>query len=169
MKKYLFLLLVFNNPVFAQWPQWRGPMRDGFSPETNLLKSWPAEGPKLLWSCDTIGDGYSSAVIQDKKIYITGKRDMARIMTAMDLNGKMIWERKIGDVNDPNGVGECSTPTLYKDKLYTFTIHGDICCVDANTGKVDWKVNIPEKFGEESHVCESPLVVDDKVIVTPFG
>ena len=169
MKKYLFLLLVFNNPVFAQWPQWRGPMRDGFSPETNLLKSWPAEGPKLLWSCNTIGDGYSSAVIQGKKIYITGKRDTARIITAMDLNGKMIWEKKIGDVNDPNDLGECSTPTLYKDKLYTFTMPGDIYCMDANSGTVDWKVNIPEKFGEESHVCESPLVVDDKVIVTPFG
>jgi outer membrane protein assembly factor BamB len=119
MKKYLFLLLfIFSNPVYSQWPQWRGPMRDGFSPEINLLKNWPAEGPKLLWSCDTIGKGYSSAVIQNKKIYTTGMKDAVHVMTAMDLSGKMIWERKIGDANDPNDIGECSTPTLYKDKLF---------------------------------------------------
>ena len=173
MKKNLIslviVLFVSNSTVNAQWPQWRGPKRDGFSTEINLLKSWPTEGPKLLWSCNTIGDGYSSAVIQDERIYITGKRDTTRIMTAMDLSGKMIWERKIGDVNDPNDLGECSTPTLYKDKLYTFTKPGNLYCVDARTGAVDWAVNIPDKFGEDSHVCESPLVVDNKVIVSPLG
>ncbi|MBN2181042.1 MAG: PQQ-binding-like beta-propeller repeat protein [Sedimentisphaerales bacterium] len=170
MKKYLFILLfIFNNLAYAQWPQWRGPMRDGFSPETNLLKSWPAEGPRLLWSCDTIGDGYSSAIIQDKTIYITGKRDTARIMTALDLNGKIIWQKEIGKTKSEEDLGECSTPTLYQDKLYTVTVPGDICCVDTGTGTADWEISIPNQLGETSHFCESLLVVDNKVMVTPFG
>ena len=75
-------LALFNSHMFAQWPQWRGPMRDGFSNETNLLKSWPAEGPKLLWSSDIIGDGYSSAIIQDNVIYVTGQRDSVEVISA---------------------------------------------------------------------------------------
>jgi len=170
VKTALFLLLLgLNTAAYAQWPQWRGPQRDGSSPETNLLKSWPAGGPKLLWSCATIGEGYSSAVIQDDTIYITGRKDSVRMMTAMDLKGKPAWQKKIGKTEGKEDLGECSTPTLHGGKLYTVTVPGDICCVDAQTGTVDWEVSLPDQLGEASHICESPLVVDDKVIVTPCG
>ena len=166
-KKLILVMLVCNSLVYAQWPQWRGPMRDGVSLETNLLKSWPAEGPKLLWSCDTIGDGYASAIIQDQIVYVTGGVEKVPMMTALDLSGNMIWECKIGESTEDST--ENSTPTLYQDKLYTLTCPGALVCVDAKTGMVVWTVNIPEKFGVKSHYCESPLVVDDKVIVSPFG
>src|SRR5689334_20451183 len=47
----------------ADWPQWRGPNRDGISKETGLVKEWPKEGPKLLWQATDLGDGYSTPAI----------------------------------------------------------------------------------------------------------
>lgn len=159
--------------IYAQWPQWRGLMRDGSSSETNLLRDWPAEGPRLLWSSDTIGDGYGSAIIQDKVIYVPGTKDSSEIITAFDLNGKILWQKRYGKAlkESPGWMAQVSTPTFYKNKLYAYTASGDISCVSTATGKVDWTVSIPGKFegaiGCKSMFCESPLVADDKVILTP--
>jgi len=161
--------------IQAQWPQWRGLMRDGFSSETNLLKAWPAEGPKLLWSSDTIGDGYGSAIIMDKIIYIAGTRDSSEIITAFDLDGKMIWQKKAGKaLKDAEGwVAQGSTPTFYKNRLYALTAAGELACINPNTGALDWAISVPEKFegavGSKIMFCESPLVADDKVILTACG
>lgn len=167
--------LLIHQLTYAQWPQWRGPMRDGSSSETNLLKSWPAEGPKLLWSSDTIGDGYGSATIQDKVIYVAGTKDSSEIITAFDLSGKLIWQQQSGTaLKDSEGwVAQGSTPTFYKNKLYVFTSLGDIVCMNSTTGAVDWTVSVPEKFegaiGSKIMFCESPLVAEDQVILTPCG
>ncbi len=171
----IIAFLFITQLTYAQWPQWRGPMRDGSSSEINLLKSWPAEGPKLLWSSDTIGDGYGSAIIQDKVIYAAGTKDSSEIITAFDLNGRLIWQKKTGKaLKDSEGwVAQGSTPTYYKNKLYAFTSLGDLACMNAATGTVDWTVSVPEKFkgaiGSKIMFCESPLVADDQVILTPCG
>ncbi|MFA6127707.1 MAG: PQQ-binding-like beta-propeller repeat protein [Bacteroidales bacterium] len=167
--------LFIHQLSYAQWPQWRGPMRDGSSTETNLLKAWPAEGPGLLWSSDTIGDGYGSAIMQDKVIYVTGTKDSSEILTAFDLNGKLIWQKKSGKaLKDAEGwVAQGSTPTFYKNRLYAFTCSGDLVCMNAATGESEWTISIPEKFegaiGSKIMFCESPLVADDKVILTTCG
>ena len=54
------------------WPQWRGPRRDGISDEKNLLQSWPAGGPPLLWKTEGLGRGWSSPVVTGGSIYLTG-------------------------------------------------------------------------------------------------
>lgn len=167
--------LFIHQLAYAQWPQWRGPMRDGSSTETNLLKAWPAGGPKLLWSSDTIGEGYGSAIIQDKVIYIAGTKDSSEIITAFDLNGNLIWQKRSGKaLKDAEGwVAQGSTPTFYKNRLYAFTASGDLVCMNSATGESDWSISIPEKFegavGSKIMFCESPLVADDKVILTPCG
>jgi hypothetical protein len=58
----------------AEWPQWRGPNRDGISPETDLLDEWPKDGPPLLWKATGLGGSYSSLAIADGKIYTLGHR-----------------------------------------------------------------------------------------------
>ena len=58
----------------ANWPQWRGPNRDGISTETGLLKLWPAEGPPLAWKASGAGRGYSSFSISNGKLYTMGLR-----------------------------------------------------------------------------------------------
>jgi len=166
----LFLMLQTIN---AQWPQWRGPMRDGSSNETNLLKTWPVDGPKMVWTSDTVGAGFSSAIIQDKLIYTTGKRDSSEILTALDFNGKIVWQQIMGKASNQDWPESRSTPTFYKGKIYAVTVPGDICCFDAKTGKLEWKINILEKFDGISYggkeFGESLLIEDNKLIVTPGG
>ena len=58
----------------SDWPQWRGPQRNGISLETGLLKQWPAEGPKLLWQVNDIGDGYSTPAVVGTRIYLMSNR-----------------------------------------------------------------------------------------------
>ena len=99
------LILICLSPALntsAQWPQWRGPMRDGISKEVNLLKIWPTEGPRLIWSSDAVGDGFSSTAIQDKMVYTTGKRDSVEILTALDLKGNVKWQKAFGRASQEN-------------------------------------------------------------------
>ncbi|RPH31520.1 MAG: hypothetical protein EHM93_13175 [Bacteroidales bacterium] len=188
MKKYqsnylriatIVAFLFVHQLLKAQWPQWRGPMRDGFCAESNLLKAWPAEGPRLAWSSDTIGFGYGSAIIQGNIIYATGLKESSEIMTAFDINGKIIWQKRVGKAgeNSNGSLAPGSTPTFYKNKLYFLTAAGEIVCINPTTGALVWAISIPKKFegaigsimGRTSIFCESPLVVDDKVILTPCG
>lgn len=93
------LLLISACPTLAQvpsqpgdWPQWRGPNRDGISQETGLLKEWPKEGPKQLWQVDSVGVGYSSIAVKDGRIYTQG--DLDGVEHAICLNvkdGKTLW------------------------------------------------------------------------------
>ena len=60
------------NNAAGPWPGWLGPNRDGHSPDTGLLKQWPAAGPKLLWKVNTLGEGWSSVAVANDRVYITG-------------------------------------------------------------------------------------------------
>lgn len=181
MKTFRFLyyvaaigLLCFscsNSPV-SQWSQWRGPNRDGVSPEKNLLKTWPAEGPKLAWSADSLGDGFSSASIYNRMVYVTGKRDSVEILTALDLNGNLKWQKVIGRASEEKDWPQSRcTPTIYENKVYTITVRGDMACLDSKSGETVWEMPAFERFEglPQDGTAESPLVFDDKVIVTPGG
>jgi outer membrane protein assembly factor BamB len=73
------LLCLIGASIIAtasDWPQWRGPKRDGISQEKGLLKEWPKEGPKLLWQVKDIGDGYATPAVVGSRIYVLGNRGM---------------------------------------------------------------------------------------------
>ena len=186
MKRKAFLIykittclvcLFYFSSLFAQWPQFRGPNHDGSCNEPSLLKEWPEYGPKLAWATDTIiGDGFASAVIQNNIVYTSGKKDSVEYLTALDMSGKLLWQKPIGRASSkdwwPQGR---STPTIYKDKVYAITVLGDIACFDAKTGNEEWKMRAFEKFEGVGYdlkfggIAESPLVADDKIIITPCG
>jgi outer membrane protein assembly factor BamB len=155
----------------SQWSQWRGPSRDGASTETNLLKNWPAEGPRLVWSVDTVGDGFSSAVIEDQMVYTVGKRDSVEIITALDLKGNIKWQKPVGRALQSGDWQQSRcTPAVYNNKVYAITSIGDIACFDARSGKINWKKKIFENVGGTfGPMAESPLVIDNKIFVTPCG
>src|SRR5678815_2318205 len=79
------------------WPQWRGPNRDDVSKETGLLKQWPAEGPKKLWSFDKAGNGYAGISIAAGKLYTMGVRDGKEVLFSLDTaTGKEVWATAMG-------------------------------------------------------------------------
>jgi outer membrane protein assembly factor BamB len=85
----------------SDWPQWRGPKRDGISLEKNLLKEWPKEGPKVLWQVDSVGAGYSSIAVVGDKIFTQGDLNGVEHILCLDAkNGQIVWAVQPGPVGE---------------------------------------------------------------------
>src|SRR5436309_76339 len=81
----------------GDWPQWRGPNRDGVSTETGLLKDWPAGGPPLVWKAIGLGSGYATVSIAGNRIFTVGDKSDSSYLIALSLaNGKSLWSAKVG-------------------------------------------------------------------------
>jgi outer membrane protein assembly factor BamB len=162
----------------SDWPQWRGPERNGVSKEVGLLKEWPAGGPKLLWQVNDIGDGYSTPVVVGNRIYVMSNRGMDNefVEALSTQDGKVLWTTRVGNVGNPDQNPSYpkarSTPTVDGNLLYALGSDGDLACLEAASGKVRWLKNLRKEFGGkpgEWAYAESPLVDGDAVVVTPGG
>jgi len=158
----------------ANWPQWRGPNRDGISKETGLLKQWPAEGPPLVWKATGAGRGYSSFSISNGKLYTLGLRGDREFVVAFDVaTGKEAWATPHGSAfHNDRGDGPRGTPTVDGDRVYALGGNGDLSALDAKTGKLVWTKNVLEAFGGSNitwGISESPLVLGNKVLVNAGG
>ncbi|MFO7669853.1 MAG: PQQ-binding-like beta-propeller repeat protein [Bacteroidales bacterium] len=174
MKKlWLVLLLVGSVSVTdAQIYQFRGPERDGKFPESNLLKEWPEEGPELLLEFEGIGEGWSSVISNGKYIYATGKIDSMDHLTCIDFNGNQLWQVAYGKSWDQSFPNTRSSPTIEGDRIYIISGVGELVCLNAETGDINWKINVDQDYQTEWHdwgVAESPLIVGNKVVCSPVG
>ena len=172
------ITLCMSPAITAQttgdWPQWRGPNRDGISKETGLLKQWPDGGPPLVWKASGAGTGYSSLAISNGRIYTIGLRGDREFVIAFDVaTGKEIWATPHGTAyRDSRGDGPRGTPTIDGDRVYSLGGNGDLSAIDLKTGRVVWGMNILSKFGGENiqwGISESPLIIGEKLLVTPGG
>lgn len=92
------LVLLSASPAPADdWPQWRGPNRDGISKETGLLKKWPEGGPRLLWQANDAGGGYSSPAVVGEHLYLISSKGEAdeRVQARSVSDGKVIWKSAV--------------------------------------------------------------------------
>jgi outer membrane protein assembly factor BamB len=152
------------------WPQWRGPRRDGVSAETGLLRAWPAGGPKLAWRAAGVGTGYASVVVGGGRVYTIGRHENDVVATALDeTTGQPVWTRKIGTTSRIPG----STPTLDGDRLYALDPDGDLVCLDAATGEIRWQKSFLDDFAGRMMsgrgYGESPLIDGQRLLCTPGG
>ncbi len=158
----------------TDWPQWRGPLRDGICREKGLLKEWPSGGPRLLWKAAGFGTGYSSVAIVGGKLYtmgdvVVGDRGKAQCVVAFDLTTrKRLWTAPVGP---PNSDGSRCTPTVSAGLVYGLGTDGDLVCVRAADGSEVWRTNIERDLGGRMmsgwKYSESPLVDGELLIVTP--
>lgn len=174
MKKLFLISLVlsFTFSAFSQVYQWRGENRDGYFKESGLLKSWPSEGPTMIMKVEKLGKGFSSPVIANQTIYVTGMIDTLDYLSAIDFQGNIKWQVAYGRSWSKSFPDTRSTPTIEGDRIYVVGGMGRLVCIDANNGKEKWAVDVDKDFKGEWHnwgVSESPLIVDDKVICTPGG
>ena len=156
----------------ADWPQWQGPKRDNISTETGLAKQWPEDGPKMLWSAEGIGHGYSTVAIADGKIYTTGMIDETGLLTCFDLDGNQLWQADYGPEWKRSYPGTRCTPTVDNGHVYVISGTGQVGCFKAESGKKVWLVDVFGQFEGQYPkwgYAESPLVLNDKVIVTVGG
>jgi outer membrane protein assembly factor BamB len=154
------------------WPQWRGPRRDGISDEKDLLPTWPVGGPKLLWKIDGMGTGWSCPIIVGKRIYITGDVGSDLVIFALNRNGEVQWKVKNGRAWKGPYPGARACCVFSEGRLYNMNAHGRVACLDAASGEELWVVNILERFDAKNitwALSECLLVDGRNLIVTPGG
>lgn len=154
------------------WPQFHGPNRDNISTEEGLLKQWPENGPDLVWTAQGLGHGFSTVSIAGGMIYTAGNIGGDTVITALDLDGKMVWQATNGKAWTRDHPGTRGTPTIDGDHVYHESPLGEVICLDAKTGKTIWQVNIIEQFQATNikwALSESLLIDGDHVICCPGG
>ena len=185
MKNYLFIITALFSIALcscnstsrkkaseSENSQWRGEGRDGVYHETGLLKEWPADGPQLLWKYEGLGEGYTSAAIANGKIYITGLVEDKLVLYVLDMKGQLLVEKEICEEWTKGRNGTRSTVCVNDGKLYVYSALGEFFCLDEATLEVVWKKDIFTDFDGKKipwGVAESPLVVGEKIYLTPGG
>jgi outer membrane protein assembly factor BamB len=165
-------LVLFPTLLSAQEAQFRGPDRNGIYQESGLLKIWPETGPERLLTVEGIGLGYSSAVISDGTIYVTGMKNRTDILSAVSLEGKILWQVPYGESWTQSFPDTRTTPTVEETRIYVISGMGRVGCFSTNDGKEIWAVDMDKDFESDWHswgVAESPLLVDNMVICCPAG
>jgi outer membrane protein assembly factor BamB len=171
----LFAALVLQA---EDWPQWRGPQRDGTSPEKGLMAEWPKDGPRLMWQRTDIGSGYSTPAVVGDRIYVLSNEGLEdEFVQALDVkDGSRLWKTRLGKAGNPeqkpNYAGSRSTPTVEGDLLFALGSDGDLVCLETNKGEVRWQKNLRTEFGGQPGIwaySESPLIDGNALICSPGG
>lgn len=158
----------------AYWTDFRGPDRAGVYTETEIETTWPAAGLPLLWK-QPIGAGYASFTVAEGRAYTIEQRRDREAVTAYDVKtGRELWAFTYPAAFDEvlGGPGPRATPVYHDGSIYSLGAKGDFYCLDATTGKPKWSKNILTDNGAANvqwAMAGSPLIVDDRVIVTPGG
>jgi len=161
----------------GDWPQWRGPNRDGVSTETGLLADWPEGGPKVLWEQLT-GEGFASVAVAKGRVYLIFQQGKNEAVVCWNAEtGKEHWriEYECQYTND-YGNGPRSTPSVEGDFVYTVGATGIMHCLKAYTdqpkGEVVWTKDLMREFNAaipKWGVSFSPLVEDGRIYIMPGG
>jgi len=162
----VLLLAAAGSAVAGEnnWPQWRGKDRRGISSETGLLQSWPKGGPKKLWETSAVGKGFSSPIIVDGVIYITGDVGKKLMVFALDSNGKVKWSTPNGRAWTMSYPGSRASCNYSDGKLYNVGAFGRLLCMEARSGKPIWSVDLVTKYksrGEAWGLMDT-IVIDDR-------
>jgi outer membrane protein assembly factor BamB len=152
------------------WPGYLGPKRDGTSAEKGLLRTWPKEGPKILWTAP-VGIGYGGPVVSGGKVYLLDRDDAAGdTLRALDFaTGKELWSFAYAAPGRFDHPGSRTTPTVDGDNVYTFGPLGDLHCISTTTHKPVWNKNVWKESGGGSlprwALTQNPLIYRNLVIV----
>ena len=175
----LSLVLAVAGPlsVARDWPQWRGPGRDGIISSFTPPAAWP-DKLKTIWKVQA-GIGHSSPVVAGNRVYLLSRQEESEVATCFDLDtGKIMWRDSYPVAYEMNpaavthGKGPKSTPVVSEDKLYTLGIAGVLSCYDAATGKVRWRKEFSKQFKTTSPdfgTATSPMVWNGLVIAHVGG
>ena len=145
---FFFLIFLISGIDAQDWPQFLGPDRNSTSPQENLLRSWPGEGPEVLWSVN-LGIGYGGPVVKDGRVYILDReKDKKDVMRCFDLgSGKELWTYGYDAPGSVMFPGSRSVSAVDEKHVYSCGVFGDLYCFDVKTRKVIWNKNIWTDFG----------------------
>ena len=158
------------------WPDYRGPNRDGISKETGWSTDWPADGPPVLWKA-SVGIGFASMAVKDGRVYTMGNRDGKDTLYCFDAKtGDEIWSQsyECPVFDNMHEGGPCATPTVDGDSVYTLSKAGDAIRFKTSDGAIVWHKNLVEELGVKNLTWKfagSPVPAGDLMVysVGPSG
>jgi len=171
------LWLAAGSALAADWPQWRGPARDGTLQKFKLPQAWPKELERG-WQVE-VGLGHASPVVAGQRVYAFARRDEDEVIRCFNLaDGKEVWHQsypapyKVNEAAAAHGKGPKSTPAVAAGRVYTLGISGILSCWDAEKGTRRWQKDFSKQFKQSSPAygtATSPLIDGDKCIVFVGG
>lgn len=178
----LFALATFAlgcDLMAADWPQWRGPLRDGHAADQSLSSSWEKRSPALKWESESAGVGYSSMSVVDGRMYTMGADEQDCYVICLDShNGRLIWKTRVAragtgsDYSRGWGVGPRSTPTIEGNQAFVLSDVGVVAALNRENGELQWKVDLVADHGgsiPKWGYSESVLIDGQRVVVTAGG
>ncbi|MGH7490882.1 MAG: PQQ-binding-like beta-propeller repeat protein [bacterium] len=158
----------------SDWPQWRGPNRDGISAETGILKTWPPEGPKILWRM-TLGNGFSTISIANGRAYTMFSDGTDEYVLCVDASsGQEKWRFKSDKnyVERQGGDGPRCTPLVDGSFVYALSAFGKLYGLDAGNGKKIWDHDLQKEFGAKMPIwgiSTTPMIEGELLLIDVGG
>lgn len=175
MRKYvvitiLFVIIISSLSFANDWPQYLGPNRNAISTETGIKRSWPAEGPEVLWT-SPLSEGFGGPAVSHGKVYVLDRIGSEKdILRCLDLaTGKEEWTFSYEAPGQVDRPGSRSVPTIEGKYIYTCGPFGHVHCINIETHKAVWTKNIWTDFGGGDvprwGISQNPLIYGDFVIL----
>lgn len=168
--KYIYYVsisvLLCVSPAYADWPQWLGPDRTGISTETGFLKTWPKDGPEVLWKRN-LGKGFSGISVADGRVFtMFAEGDDEFVVCLNEESGDEIWRFRTGGMFEEwqGGDGPRSQPTVDGERVYVLGAGGRLYALTAANGETIWTVDLVDGLGgrfPRFGFSTSPLVEGD--------
>ena len=158
-----------RNIAAADWPQFLGPDRNGISPETGLIDSWPAGGPKEVWRVKG-GVGMTGVAVRgDTACTVIQTGGQQRVLALNAKTGATNWSTPVAAAyENGQGDGPRATPAFVGGSVFVFTGDGTLARLKVSDGTIEWSHNVLKRHGgrtaDYGMAC-SPLVISDTVIV----
>lgn len=175
MKTSLLLLALSALTLSAEdWPRFLGPKGNATSSETKLLKTFPKEGPEILWETEIEG-GFGGAAIVGNEIFIGDRIEKEKdLLLCLDLKtGEKKWSFEHPSEGEPPYPGSRSVPTVEDDAIYFLGAFGEVFRINRETHKADWAIKLSDRYPDAKTptwgYAQCALIVGDAIIVTPFG
>ncbi len=165
---------LLNSSAFAQdWPQWRGPERDGVLAASHVPASWP-DSLRRVWRIE-IGEGYSSPVVANGRVFVHSRLDPEELVAAIDFKtGSVLWRKNYPAAFEKNrymgrmAKGPNATPLALGNRLFTLGVTGVLIAWEAATGRELWRKDYSKIVETSKLFCgtsASPLALDGLVII----
>lgn len=161
-----FAFVLYFSPARADWPQWLGPDRTGISTETGFLKTWPKDGPEVLWK-KNLGAGFSGISVADGRVFtMFAEGDDEFVVCLNEESGDEVWRFRTGGMFEEwqGGDGPRSQPTVDGERVYVLGAEGTLYALKAENGETIWTVDLVDGLGgrfPRFGFSTSPLVEGD--------
>jgi outer membrane protein assembly factor BamB len=170
--KAFIILIAFTSAQAQVANNWRGPSRDGVYHEKNLLPEWPAGGPSMVWAFDKLGAGFTSPVIANGKIYITGMEGQTGYVYILSAGGRLENKYPYGPEIYQSYPGGRSSVLLADNHLYLVSGNGLLVCMDISNGSISWKKDLFNDLDGKNlrwGYTENLIINGDMIYCTPGG